>query len=55
MCTTPGSMIMTETMWVTAVTTVPTTLIQIRQIQTIMEREMPVLWTLMEMVGTKEC
>lgn len=54
LCTTPGSMTMTEMMWVTAVTTARTTVTQTRQTQTVMERETPVLWTLMEMVRTKD-
>lgn len=54
LCTTPGSMTMTEMMWVTAVTTAHTTVTQTRQIQTVMERETPVLWTLMEMVSSKD-
>lgn len=45
---------MTEMMWVTAVTIAPTTVTQTRQIQTTMERETPVLWTLMEMVSAKD-
>lgn len=52
LCTTPDSMTMTEMMWVTAVTTARTTVTRTRQIQTAMERETPVLWTLMEMVST---
>lgn len=47
-------MTMTEMMWVTAVTTARTTVTQTRQIQTVMERETPVLWTSMEMVSTKD-
>lgn len=47
-------MTMTEMMWVTAVTTARTTVTQTRQIQTVMERETPVLWTLMEMVSTND-
>lgn len=43
-------MTMTVMMWETAVTTAPITVTQTRQTQTTMEREMPVLWTLMEMV-----
>lgn len=42
----------TETMWVTVVTTAPTIVIQTKQTQTTMEKEMPALWTLMEMVRT---
>lgn len=47
-------MTMTEMMWVIAVTTAHTTVTQTRQIQTVMERETPVLWTLMEMVSNKD-
>lgn len=47
-------MTMTAMMWVTAVTIAPTTVTQTRQIQIIMERETPVLWTLMEMVSAKD-
>lgn len=45
---------MTEMMWVTAVTTARTTVTQTRQIQTVTERETPVLWTLMETVSTND-
>lgn len=45
---------MTEMMWVTAVTTARTTVTQTRQIQTVTERETPVLWTLMEMVSAND-
>lgn len=48
--TTQPSMTMTEMMWVTAVTTAPTTTIQTRQTQTTTGKEMPVLQTLMGMV-----
>lgn len=51
-CTTPGSMTMIVMMWVTAVTTAPTIVTQTKQTQTTTEREMPVLWTSMEMVRT---
>ena len=43
-------MTMTEMMWETAVTIAPTTTTLTKQIQTTMEKEMPVLWTSMEMV-----
>lgn len=45
-------MTMTAMMWVTAVTTAPTIVTQTKQTLTTTEREMPVLWTLMEMVRT---
>lgn len=48
--TTQPSMTMTEMTWETAVTTAPTTTTLTRQTQTTWEREMPVLWTSMEMV-----
>lgn len=45
-------MTMTVMTWVTVVTTAHIIVTQTRQTPTTMEKEMPVLWTLMEMVRT---